>query len=152
MPGYGLRDRGDQFVDFVSSAFGPDHGDAVRRSIAPTRLPNGVIDARLLDTGKRDGPARLLGSWLGTARIGFEVWAEPAFGRFERRRLIGQATAVLDNEGPDAAVDWVLGNATKRAPSVSVLQADWDDMVFTGPLDAEYYRGQVYDALRAWRR
>jgi len=148
---YGLVDRGEEFVDFVRETAGDDVGDLVADEVDAARRPNGTLDSDLLPREKRgNGPTHLLRSILYVNQVQFEVWVDPGFGVFERKNARATAIRILEAEGHDAAVDWVLANATKGAPSLGLLRDLWPRRPYSQPSE-DFYRSEVVRLSRAWK-
>jgi hypothetical protein len=149
-PKYELPDRGDTLVDWAGEIGGERAAEAIAAEVNRVRRPDGALTISALQSGKKDSPLGVLGLLLQGDLISVQVWSEFGVGRFERKATRKQVEQIFRESGLEAAVDWVLANATKGAPAVSLLRQGLENG-HDGVLGETYLRQELQKRLRNWK-
>lgn len=95
-----------------------------------------------------DGPLSVLRELLDLEARTIRSWSKSGFARFHKRSAAKRADQLCREQGSEAAVDWVLDNATS-APSVDELRDALGPRLFTaGGRDEDFYRAEIGRCLQ----
>ncbi|MEB3020264.1 hypothetical protein [[Mycobacterium] crassicus] len=153
----------------------PDHGYAIVRwahelakgrgavvvepDIEILRRPDGAlafVDAAPFKTVP-DGPASVLRELLDLEAREIRAWSKAGFARFHKRAAARQADRICRAQGSEAAVDWVLANATTDDPDLDLDLGELRDrlgarLYNAGGFDEDFYRAEVGRCIEHRRR
>lgn len=118
----------------------------VEPDVERIRRPDGAL--AFVDTARfttvADGPLSVLRQLLDREARMVGAWGKDGFARFHKRSAARRAVRVCRQRGVDAAVDWVLANATEGEPSVNTLRSALEARLYTaGGRDVDFYRTEV---------
>lgn len=100
-----------------------------------------------------DGPLAVLRELLDLEALELRAWSRRGFARFHKRAAAKQAETICRERGSEAAVDWVLTNATTDPVDLDELRDRLGARLYTaGGRDEDFYRAQVGRCLEYRRR
>lgn len=149
----------------------PDHGYAIVRwahdlakgrgavvvepDVEQIRRPDGALtyaDAAPFKT-VADGPVSVLRELLDLEALEIRAWSKAGFARFHKRTAARAVERICRERGSEAAVDWVLANATTDEVSLDELRDRLGARLYTSAgRDEDYYRTQVGRCIEYRRR
>ena len=153
---YRLPDHGYTVVRWAHELAKGRGAVAVEPDIEIIRRPDGVL--AFVDTVAfktvADGPVSVLRELLDLEAFAVRSWAKTGFARFHKRAAARRADRICREQGSEAAVDWVLANATTdEEPSIPELRDALGARLFTaGGRDEAFYRTEVARCLQDRRR
>lgn len=118
----------------------------VEPDVERIRRPDGAL--AFADTAPfrtaQDGPLSVLRQVLDLEARAIRSWSGAGFARFHRRGAGKRAEQICRERGSDAAVDWVLANATVGEPNIGALRDLLGAQLYTARgRDEDFYRAQV---------
>ena len=99
-----------------------------------------------------DGPLSVLRELLDLEAREIRSWSKAGFARFHKRAAAGQADRICRQQGSEAAVDWVLANATTDIDLGALRDRLGPRLYTAGGRDEDFYRAQVGDCIQQRRR
>lgn len=100
----------------------------------------------------QDGPLSVLRELLDLEARTLRSWSKTGFARFHRHAAAKRADQLCREQGSEAAVDWVLENATSP-PSVDDLRDALGPRLYVaGGRDEDFYRAEVGRCLQYRRQ
>ncbi len=100
-----------------------------------------------------DGPLSVLRELLDLEALELRAWSKRGFARFHKRAAAKQAERICREQGSEAAVDWVLANATAEQVDLGELRDRLGARLYTaGGRDEDFYRAQVGRCIEYRRR
>lgn len=111
---YRLPDQGYAIVRWAHELAKGRGAVVVEPDVEQIRRPDGAltfVDAAPFKTVP-DGPLSVLRELLDLEALELRAWSRRGFARFHKRAAAKQAERICREQGSDAAVDWVLANAT----------------------------------------
>ncbi|MBS9533292.1 hypothetical protein KIH27_06775 [Mycobacterium sp. M1] len=153
---YRLPDHGYTIVRWAHELAKGRGAVAVEPDVERVRRPDGTLAFADVERFKNlaDGPLSILRELLDLEAFAVRSWAKTGFARFHRRAAARQADRICREQGSEAAVDWVLDNATTdEEPSIVGLRDALGARLFTaGGRDEAFYRTEVARCLQERRR
>lgn len=149
----------------------PDHGYAIVRwahelaqgrgavvvepDVEKIRHPDGALvfaDAAPFKTVP-DGPLSVLRELLDLEAREIRSWSKAGFTRFHKRAAARQADRICRAQGSEAAVDWVLANATTDEVDLGELRDRLGVRLYAaGGFNEDFYRAEVGRCIEHRRR
>lgn len=127
----------------------------VEPDVEQIRRPDGAltfVDAAPFKTVS-DGPLSVLRELLDLEAREIRSWSKAGFARFHRGAAGRQADRICRAQGSDAAVDWVLANATTDELNLGELRDRLGVRLYTaGGFDEDFYRAEVGRCIEYRRR
>lgn len=143
---YRLPDHGYTIVRWAHELAEGRGAVVVEPDVERIRRPDGALafaDAAPFGTVP-DGPLSVLRELLDLEAREIRVWSKAGFARFHRGAAARQADRICRAQGSEAAVDWVLANATGADVDTDELRDRLGARLFTaGGFDEDYYRAEV---------
>lgn len=100
-----------------------------------------------------DGPLSVLRELLDLEALELRAWSKRGFARFRKRAAAKQAERICREQGSEAAVDWVLANATADLVDLDELRDRLGARLYAaGGRDEDFYRAQVGRCIEYRRR
>ncbi|WP_067968762.1 hypothetical protein [Mycolicibacter icosiumassiliensis] len=100
-----------------------------------------------------DGPLSVLRELLDLEALELRGWSKRGFARFHKRAAAKQAERICREQGSEAAVDWVLANATADQVDLDELRDRLGARLYAvGGRDEDFYRAQVGRCIEYRRR
>ena len=128
---------------------------AVEPDIEAIRRPDGALafaDAAAFKTVP-DGPLSVLRELLDLEAREIRAWSRAGFARFHKRAAGRRADRICRARGSEAAVDWVLANATTGDVNLGELRDRLGARLYTaGGRDEDFYRAEVGRCIEHRRR
>lgn len=152
---YGLLDRGVQFVASIAAISTDAVASRVQAALAPARRANGSFDVAYLTQHyrkDRDGPLTYFQvPYIGTSKLVLGVWAETGGVKLRGSVIRKNVDRLVDEEGPDAAVDWLLSQPGGDRLGFKYLLSSWQTANGNAQFLDEYYIAVVATAIDKWR-
>ncbi|CAJ1496357.1 hypothetical protein [[Mycobacterium] holstebronense] len=152
---YRLPDRGYAIVRWAHELAKGRGAVVVEPDIEGIRRPGGAltfVDAAPFKT-LPDGPLSVLRELLDLEALELRAWSRRGFARFRKRAAAKQAERICREQGSEAAVDWVLANATTDEVDLDELRDRLGARLYTaGGRDEDFYRAQVGRCIEHRRR
>lgn len=100
-----------------------------------------------------DGPLSVLRELLDLEAREIRSWSKAGFARFHKRAAARRTERVCRSQGSEAAVDWVLANATTDDVNLAELRDRLGARLYTaGGRDEDFYRTEVGRCIEHRRR
>lgn len=152
---YRLPDHGYTVVRWAHELAKGRGAVVVEPDVERIRRPGGAlafVDAAPFKTVP-DGPLSVLRELLDLEAREIRSWSKAGFARFHKRAAAGRAGRVCREQGSEAAVDWVLANATTDDVNLGELRDRLGPRLYTaGGRDEDFYRAQVGSCIQERRR
>ncbi len=152
---YRLPDQGYAIVRWAHDLAKGRGAVVVEPDVERIRRPDGAlafVDAAPFKTVP-DGPLSVLRELLDLEAREIRSWSKAGFARFHKRAAASQADRICRERGSEAAVDWVLANATGDEVSLGDLRDRLGARLYTaGGRDEDFYRAQVGRCIQERRR
>ncbi|MEB3032423.1 hypothetical protein [[Mycobacterium] nativiensis] len=158
-PKYRLPDHGYTIVRWAHELAKGRGAVVVEPDVESIRRPDGALafdDAAPFKTVP-DGPLSVLRELLDLEAREMRAWSKAGFARFHKRSAARQVDRICRAHGSDAAVDWVLANATTDDPDLDLDLGELRDrlgvrLYTAGGFDEGFYREQVGRCIEHRRR
>ncbi|HEX5402510.1 MAG TPA: hypothetical protein VFX16_09440 [Pseudonocardiaceae bacterium] len=152
---YRLPDQGFAVVRWAHDLAKGRGAVVVEPDIERIRRPDGALtfaDTAAFMTAQ-DGSVSVLRELLDLEALTIRSWSKAGFARFHKRSAGKRAEQICREHGSDAAVDWVLANATSDGLNVGELREVLGARLYTaGGHDEGFYRAQVGRCIEERRR
>lgn len=152
---YGLPDHGYAIVRWAHELAKGRGAVVVEPDVEGIRRPDGALvfdDVARFKTVP-DGPLSVLRELLDLEAREMRAWSKAGFARFHKRSAARQVDRICRAQGSDAAVDWVLANATTNAVDLGELRDRLGVRLYTaGGFTEDFYRAQVGRCIEHRRR
>lgn len=152
---YRLPDQGFAIVRWAHELAQGRAAVVVEPDIEQIRRSDGALafaDTTAFKTAQ-DGPLSVLRELLDLEARAVRSWSQAGFARFHKRVAGKRAEQICRENGSDAAVDWVLANATHSELTVTALQNLLGRRLYSsGGRDEDFYRAEVGRCIEHRRR
>lgn len=151
---YRLPDHGYTIVRWAHELAKGRGAVAVEPDVEGIRRPDGAlafVDAAPFKT-VADGPAAVLRELLDLEAREIRSWSKAAFARFHKGAAGRRVDRICREQGSEAAVDWVLANATAEVDIGELRDRLGARMYSAGGFDEDYYRAEVGRCIEHRRR
>ncbi|GFG71720.1 hypothetical protein [Mycolicibacter senuensis] len=143
---YRLPDHGYTIVRWAHELARGRGAVVVEPDVEGIRRPNGALafaDAAPFKTAP-DGPLSVLRELLDLEAREIRSWSKAGFARFRKGAAARRVDRIYREQGSEAAVDWVLANASTGEVNLSELRDRLGARLYTaGGRDEDFYRAQV---------
>ncbi|NDJ90595.1 hypothetical protein [Mycolicibacter kumamotonensis] len=151
---YRLPDHGYTIVRWAHELAKGRGAVAVEPDVEGIRRPDGAlafVDAAPFKT-VADGPAAVLRELLDLEAREIRSWSKTGFARFHRLAAARRVDRICREQGSEAAVDWVLANATAEVNIGELRDRLGARLYNAGGFDEDYYRAEVGRCIEHRRR
>lgn len=151
---YRLPDHGYTVVRWAHELAKGRGAVMVEPDIERIRRPDGALtfaDAAPFKT-VADGPASVLRELLDLEAREIRSWSKAGFARFHKGAAGRQADRICRAQGSEAAVDWVLANATTDVHLDELRGRLGSRLYAAGGFDEDHYRAEVGRCIQYRRR
>lgn len=152
---HGLPDHGFTIVRWAHELAKGRGAVAVEPDVERIRHADGALAYADMLAYKTfaDGPLSVLRELLDLEARTIRSWSKTGFARFHKHSAAKQVDRLCREHGSEAAVDWVLANATRKELTVDGLRDLLGPQLFTaGGRDEAFYRNQVGLCIQERRR
>lgn len=154
-PKHRLPDHGYTIVRWAHELAKGRGAVVVEPDVEAIRRPDGALafnDAAAYKT-VADGPLSVLRELLDLETLEIRAWSKAGFARFHRRAAVKQVDRICRARGSEAAVDWVLANATTGEVDLDDLRDRLGARLYAaGGRDEDFFRTQVGRCIEYRRR
>lgn len=152
---YRLPDHGYTIVRWAHELAKGRGAVVVEPDVERIRRPDGALaftDAAPFKTVP-DGPLSVLRELLDLEAREIRAWSKTGFARFRKGAAARRVDRICREQGSEAAVDWVLVNATTDAVNLGELRDRLGARLYTaGGRDEDFYRTEVGRCIAHRRR
>lgn len=152
---YRLPDHGYTVVRWAHELAQGRGAVVVEPDIERVRRPDGAlafVDAAPFK-GVPDGPLSVLRELLDLEAREIRSWSKAGFARFRKGAAARRVDRICRDQGSEAAVDWVLANATTGEADLGELRDRLGSRLYgAGGFDEDFYRAEVGRCIEHRRR
>lgn len=151
---YELPDQGFAIVRWAHELAQGRAAVVVEPDIERIRRTDGAL--AFVDTARfktaQDGPLSVLRELLDLEARAIRSWSKTGFARFRKRVAGKRAEQICRERGSEAAVDWVLANATNTVTVGALQNLLGRPLYTTGGRDENFYRTEIGRCIEYRRR
>ncbi|BBX24451.1 hypothetical protein MTER_38620 [Mycolicibacter terrae] len=151
---YRLPDHGYTLVRWAHELAKGRGAVVVEPDVEGIRRPDGAltfVDAAPFKTAWQ-GPLSVLRELLDLEAREIRAWSKTGFARFHRVTAARRVDRICRERGSEAAVDWVLANATAEVNIGELRDRLGARLYHAGGFDEDYYRAEVGRCIEHRRR